>query len=245
MKKWVRGKRGEQNKLAESAISRYQTGRVTLLFFIISVFQPLTSTTAFAQSDSAKLWVVKPMDVIPPVSLALAGLATQGKISRSLQREVTKKYPGFHNRADDFLPYAPGVVSLSLAASGVKGKHKLGDQIILALLSNIIAQGVTQSLKRIISYPRPDGEDNHSFPSGHTTTAFTNATILHEEYGQRSVLYSIGGYTTASAVGTMRILNNKHWLADVLMGAGVGIGATKVLYISYPWMQQTVRRMKH
>ncbi|TDE10075.1 phosphatase PAP2 family protein [Dyadobacter psychrotolerans] len=212
-----------------------------VLFFC----QPITSSSAFAQSDSTKLWVVKPMDVIPPVSLALAGLITQGRISRSLQRNVVKNYPGFHTNVDDFLPYAPGVVSLSLAASGVKGKHKLGDQIILALLSNVIAQGVTQSLKRIIAYPRPNGEDNHSFPSGHATTAFTNATILHEEYGERSVLYSIGGYTTATAVGTMRILNNKHWLADVLMGAGVGIGATKVLYISYPWMQQTVRRVKH
>lgn len=185
------------------------------------------------------------MDVVPPVSFALAGLVTQGKISRSLQKQVVSNYPGFHTSVDDYLPYAPGVISLGLAASGVKGKHNLGDQVILALLSNVVAQGVTQSLKRIVRYPRPNGEDNHSFPSGHTTTAFANATILHEEYGQRSVFYSVGGYATATAVGTMRVLNNKHWLADVLMGAGVGIGATKVLYISYPWMKKTVRKMKH
>ena len=184
------------------------------------------------------------MDVVPPVTLAAAGLITQGHISRQLNRHTESRYPNFHTHLDDYLPYAPGVVSLGLAASGVKGKHKLGDQIILALLSNIIAQGVTQSMKRIISYPRPNGEDNHSFPSGHATTAFTNATLLHEEYGHRSVLYSIGGYGTATAVGTMRVLNNKHWLADVLMGAGVGIGATKVLYISYPWLQKQVRKRK-
>lgn len=218
----------------------------TASFSILFACLVCSHTPVQAQApDSTKLWVVKPMDVIPPVSLALAGLITQGRISRHLQHDIIHQYPNFRTHVDDYLPYAPGVVSLSLAASGVKGQHKLGDQIILALLSNIIAQGVTQSLKRIVAYPRPNLEDNHSFPSGHTTTAFTNATLLHEEYGQRSVLYSIGGYTTATAVGTMRILNNKHWLADVLMGAGVGIGATKVLYISYPWMKQTVRRMKH
>jgi len=216
-------------------------------WFLIAIYfiQPSFGIDAYAQQKDSTLWVVKPVDVIVPVSLALGGLITQGKISRHLQKDIVNKYPNFHTNVDDYLPYAPGVISLGLASAGVKGKHKLGDQVILALLSNVIAQGVTQSLKRIIAYPRPNGEDNHSFPSGHTTTAFTNATLLHEEYGQRSVLYTIGGYSTATAVGTMRMLNNKHWLADVLMGAGVGIGATKVLYISYPWMQRTVRRMKH
>ncbi|MEO6283254.1 MAG: phosphatase PAP2 family protein [Dyadobacter sp.] len=202
------------------------------------------SQESLAQRDST-LWTVKAGDVIPPVSLGIAALIVQGRISRHLQENVVSRYPDFRTNVDDFLPYAPGVVSLSLAASGVKGKHSLGDQVILALLSNLVAQGVTQSLKRIVRYPRPNGEDYHSFPSGHATTAFTNATLLHEEYGRRSVLYSIGGYGTATAVGALRVLNNKHWLADVLMGAGIGIGATKVLYISYPWLQQKVRRMKH
>ncbi|MCF0043577.1 phosphatase PAP2 family protein [Dyadobacter fanqingshengii] len=225
----------------------------TQLLCVIFCFQ-FVSTEIVAQGSEAQrsvaprdstLWNIKAGDVIPPVSLALAGLVAQGKISRHFQEKIHAQYPNFHSKADEFLPYAPGVISLGLASAGVKGKHKLGDQVILALLSNIIAQGVTQSLKRVIKYPRPDQSDYYSFPSGHTTTAFANATILHEEYGQRSVLYSIGGYGAATAVGGLRILNNKHWLADVLMGAGVGIGATKALYISYPWLQQTVRRMKH
>ncbi|KAA0990534.1 phosphatase PAP2 family protein [Dyadobacter aurulentus] len=211
--------------------------------FALLICCNLLPQSVYAQRDST-LWKVRAGDVIPPVSLAVAGLVVQGKISRSLQREVRSQYPSFHTNADDFLPYAPGVVSLTLASAGVKGKHSLGDQVILALLSNIGAQVVTQGIKRISKYPRPNGEDNHSFPSGHTTTAFANAEILHQEYGERSVFYSIGGYGTASAVGAMRILNNKHWLADVLMGAGIGIGATKVFYISYPWLKQKFPRKK-
>jgi hypothetical protein len=203
----------------------------------------LLGLPAFGQSDTT-LWHVTAGDVIPPVSLGVAALVTQGKISRHLNERMVSRYPTFHSRADDFLPYVPGVVSLGLSSAGVKGKHKLGDQLILAILSNVAAQGVTQSLKRIIRYPRPNGEDYYAFPSGHATTAFTNATILHEEYGHRSPLYTIGGYGTATTVGALRMLNNKHWLADVLMGAAIGIGATKVLYISYPWLQHQVRRIK-
>lgn len=219
--------------------------RTFRLYFLLALFFVQSGGDAFSQQKDSTLWVVKPVDVIVPVSLGLAGLITQGKISRQLQQNIVRQYPNFHTRMDDYLPYAPGVVSLGLASAGVKGKHSLGDQVILALLSNIIAQGVTQSMKRIIAYPRPDGEDNHSFPSGHATTAFVNAQLLHEEYGGRSVFYSIGGYSAATSVAGMRMLNNKHWVADVLMGAGIGIGATKVLYISYPWMQKTVRRIKH
>lgn len=221
-------------------IPKYWKAYLICLFILLQILPP----AAFAQGDTTRLWKVTAGDVIPPVTLGLAGLVVQGKISRHLQERVVSSYPHYRTRVDDFLPYAPGVVSLGLASAGVKGKHKLGDQVILALLSNVIAQGVTQSLKRIVSYPRPNGEDNHSFPSGHTTTAFANAAILHEEYGHRSILYSIGGYGTATTVGTMRVLGNHHWLADVLMGAGIGIGATKMVYISYPWMQQQVRKIK-
>jgi membrane-associated phospholipid phosphatase len=223
--------------------SYQQTVRYILL---VAIFIGMWShsPTAYAQEIDSTLWVVRPMDIIPPATLALAGLITQGKISRQLQENVVSQYPNFRTHADDYLPYLPGVVSLTLASSGVKGKHSLGDQVVLAILSNVIAQGVTQSLKRVAKYPRPNGEDNHSFPSGHATTAFTNATLLHEEYGHRSALYSIGGYGTATAVGTMRVLNNHHWLADVLFGAGVGIGATKAVYISYPWIKQKVKRIR-
>ncbi|WP_439556049.1 phosphatase PAP2 family protein [Dyadobacter sp.] len=219
----------------------FKAARIQILTLLICC--NLLPQTVVAQRDST-LWRVKAGDIIPPISLAVAGMVVQGKVSRSLQREVRSQYPGFHTNADDFLPYLPGVVSLGLASAGVKGKHSLGDQVVLALLSNVGAQVVTQGLKRAVRYPRPNGEDNHSFPSGHTTTAFANAEILHQEYGDRSVFYSIGGYGTAATVGTMRILNNKHWLADVLMGAGIGIGATKVFYISYPWLKQKVSRTK-
>lgn len=226
------------------------------IFLLIFIGQSIFSINAFAQTvDSVyhdslvqkkqeRLWQFRPVEAVAPVSLALAAFVTQGSISRHLQANLVGQTPNIYTHTDDVLRYLPGAVSLGLGASGVKGKHSFGDQLVLAILSNIIAQGVTGSIKMISKYPRPDGEDNMSFPSGHASSAFANATILHEEYGQRSVWYSVGGYATATTVGGMRILKNKHWLADVLMGAGIGIAATKVVYISYPWLKQTVRRIR-
>ena len=77
---------------------------------------------------------------------------------------------------------------------------------------------------------RPDGSRYNSFPSGHTATAFMTATMLHQEYGWRSPWFSIGGYTAAAITGVSRICNNRHWLSDVVAGAGIGIGAVHLGY---------------
>lgn len=77
---------------------------------------------------------------------------------------------------------------------------------------------------------RPDGSNDHSFPSGHTATAFMTATMLTKEYGHKSPWIGIGVYLMATATGLMRMANNKHWLSDVLTGAGIGILSTEMGY---------------
>lgn len=56
------------------------------------------------------------------------------------------------------------------------------------------------------------------------------ATMLHKEYGHRSPWYSIGAYTVATVTGVTRQLNNRHWMSDVMVGAGIGILATEFGY---------------
>ena len=78
---------------------------------------------------------------------------------------------------------------------------------------------------------RPDGSTRNSWPSGHTATAFVGATILHKEYGlTRSPWYSVAGYGVATATGVMRVLNNRHWVSDVLSGAGIGMISGELAY---------------
>ena len=54
--------------------------------------------------------------------------------------------------------------------------------------------------------------------------------MLHKEYGHRSPWYSIGGYTVATITGVTRQLNNRHWMSDIMVGAGIGILATELGY---------------
>lgn len=68
-----------------------------------------------------------------------------------------------------------------------------------------------------------------SFPSGHTSSIFSIATLLASEYkGKPAVAvisYSIAGLTALS-----RIYENKHWFTDVLAGAVLGFVCGKFIY---------------
>ncbi len=82
---------------------------------------------------------------------------------------------------------------------------------------------VTVALKYTIKERRPDGEDNHSFPSAHTSGAFTAAEFLRGRYGWE---YGLPAYGVASFVAFSRVAAHKHYVADVLAGAAIGIGCS-------------------
>ena len=85
---------------------------------------------------------------------------------------------------------------------------------------------------------RPDGSGYNSFPSGHTASAFAAAEFLRQEYRDISPWYGYAGYFVATATGTLRMYNNKHWFSDVVAGAGFGIASTKISYLVYPYIKR-------
>ncbi|MGA9639412.1 phosphatase PAP2 family protein [Flavobacterium sp.] len=93
-------------------------------------------------------------------------------------------------------------------------------QLLKAYGTGLVIQ---QALKRIVLKPRPDGTDNYSFPSGHTTSAFSGAAFIQKRYGWK---YGIPSYLLASFVGYSRIQAKKHDGWDVLGGAVVGISTS-------------------
>ena len=70
----------------------------------------------------------------------------------------------------------------------------------------------------------------NAFPSGHSTIAFTNAAVLQNEFQETSTVYAYSGYAFAATTGVFRMLNNKHYVSDVLVGAGIGILVTQLVY---------------
>lgn len=138
--------------------------------------------------------------------------------------------PAFDYSYDDYLQYAPAGVMLGLKISGYEGRSEWGRMLVSDAFSAAIMAGTVNGMKYSIARMRPDGSRRNSFPSGHTATAFLTATMLHKEYGWKDPWLSIGGYTAAAVTGLSRILNNRHWLTDVIAGAGIGIGSVHLGY---------------
>ena len=136
----------------------------------------------------------------------------------------------FHHDYDDYLQYAPAALLVGMKVCGVESRSSWGRMLVSDAFSAGLMAAAVNSLKYSFRVMRPDGSTRNSFPSGHTATAFMTATMLHKEYGHRSPWYSIGGYTLATLTGVTRQLNNRHWMSDVMVGAGIGILATEFGY---------------
>jgi len=204
----------------------------------------------YAQTDSLKVsaektgWqkTGKVLSIAVPAAMVTYGLISLDdngfrQLDYNIHNSIVDKNAFWNTRADDYLQFSPVIAAFGMKLCGVESTHNLTDMAILYTLSKILEGGIVGATKRITGRERPDASNNHSFPSGHTSTAFVAAEFLHQEYKDKSIWISIGGYTVASFVGVARIYNNKHWLSDVVTGAGIGILSTKAVYWAYPYIQ--------
>lgn len=161
-------------------------------------------------------------------------LIVGGTIMMSYDRDFRELRNGyserFHHDYDDYLQYAPLALTYGLKVCGVRGRSSWGRMAVSNAFAAGLMAAVVNSLKYTVDVERPDGSTRNSFPSGHSATAFMAATILHKEYGHRSPWYSILGYAAATATGVTRQLNNRHWMSDIMVGAGIGILTAELGY---------------
>jgi membrane-associated phospholipid phosphatase len=166
------------------------------------------------------------------------------KMDFSAKDNIIKNNAVWNSRWDDYLQFSPALAAFGMKLCRVESTHKTLDMAILYTLSNLLSGGFVQATKHIISRERPDNSNYLSFPSGHTSTAFVAAEFLHQEYKNQSVWISIGGYSMASLIGVARVYRNKHWISDVITGAGIGILSTKAVYWTYPYLQGAINRKR-
>lgn len=160
--------------------------------------------------------------------------------SEGLRNIVQRNYSNFNTTIDDHTVFAPVLMAAGLNLAGVKGEHHFSEQAILLGITYFLNRSLTNNLKSLTQIKRPDGTSSDAFPSAHTSTAFAYATFFHREYGHKSIWYSIAGYSFATATGVLRILNDRHWLSDVVTGAGIGILSAEVAYLAYPFFQRKI-----
>lgn len=131
--------------------------------------------------------------------------------------------------------YAGGATLLSYLLACHTGNQQWQQVSSEAFQSVMIASGITLFLKASFHRHRPreqteldpyvfDGPsfspDHLSFPSGHTTVAFSLATSLSLHFNRW--YYSLPLYTLAGITAWERIYNFEHWPSDVLLGAAIG-----------------------
>lgn len=130
--------------------------------------------------------------------------------------------------------YGPAVLPLAvtwgLKAAGVESRSKTKRMFTANLIGLGISTGLTNLLKHSITERRPDGTDKHSMPSGHSSLAYFCATVLDREFGHHSPWISIAGYTAATATQLQRIHRNRHYINDVVTGAGIGVMSANLGY---------------
>nr|WP_295926352.1 phosphatase PAP2 family protein [uncultured Dyadobacter sp.] len=202
------------------------------------------STAAFAQSaDSTVHNYIRfsTRQLYSPASLILGGLIANGHSEESIKHELVEErnemIPHFKTRLDDYLQFSPLAVAYGLDAFGVKSKTDFVNRTAILAKGEILALGTATLLKKATHTLRPDGSSYTSFPSGHTTQAFAAATFLSEEYKDRYPWMPYASYSVASSVGLLRMANNRHYISDVLVGAGIGYLAMKTAYWThrYKW----------
>ncbi|KMQ65251.1 PA-phosphatase [Chryseobacterium angstadtii] len=155
------------------------------------------------------------------------------QLNFSTRDEINEHRPD-HIRLDNYTQFAPAVLVYGLNAVGVEGKHNFKERSIIYGTSMLITSAITIPLKHIVKEERPDQSNTLSFPSGHTAIAFASAQFMYREYKDVNFWLGISGYSLAVFTGIYRMLNDKHWVGDVVAGAGFGILSTELAYWLYP-----------
>jgi len=106
--------------------------------------------------------------------------------------------------------------------------------------SLILSFSITQTTKMILGRSRPFNNDGPyefkffefvdkywSHPSGHTTLAFTFATILSFRINTWWSYPTF--YTLAAGTAFARMYYDKHWLSDVFLGAAIGTASSLLI----------------
>ncbi len=165
------------------------------------------------------------------VPLFIAGIIAKSEKNAFKQQTKHSLVTNFKTGIDDYTQFFGPAAVVGLKLGGYEGRSDWPRLLASAGMGYGIMALLVNTIKNSAKEMRPDGSTANSWPSGHTATAFVGATLLHKEYGlTRSPWFSVAGYGVATATGVMRVLNNRHWISDVLSGAGIGMVSGELGY---------------
>ncbi|MDR1201958.1 MAG: phosphatase PAP2 family protein [Tannerellaceae bacterium] len=185
-----------------------------------------------AQADTTDIsYKFKPTRLIVPATLITAGVVGTAIDGWGDYHLYTRKDSIRHIQLDNYLEW--GMMGWVFVCDLMgKEKHTFVDQFFLVALAEGLNAGMVHGLKKGINQTRPDGAP-YSFPSGHTANAFLGAHIAFKEFKDSNPVLACSGYAIAAFVAGTRVYKNRHWIADVVAGAGFGILSVELSYLIY------------
>lgn len=212
--------------------------KVILILLITMLFSSVAK--AGEKSDSIPIksqYSFEAKQIILPGCLIVAGASSlffepMKGLDNSVQHAIMDLRGNNHCVSlDEYLRFTPTVADFALHFSGVKSNYSLTDKLLTTGTSYVVLFALTKGLKLTTHKMRPDGSDDHSFPSGHVATAFLGAEMMRINYGE---WWGLAGYSIAGATAFLRFYNNKHWVCDAIGAAGVGILSARIGYWLLP-----------
>jgi len=135
-----------------------------------------------------------------------------------------ERHAAFHGFADESFNFI-GHPGAHFAATGLwyglsaENQDEFNRERAWTMMTALSVTGlVTVGLKGIRDNETPNGK-KWAWPSGHTSSSFTVASVLHEFYGPK---VGIPAYGLASVVAYRMMDTGDHWASDVVFGATLG-----------------------
>lgn len=182
----------------------------------------------------------KPTQLILPsalIAVGVFGVYHNGftKLNTTICDNMTSLRKDRFCHVDDYLQYLPALTYATFGLMRIPCKHSFRERVAIEATAYLVMAAVVNIGKYSFREKRPDSKARNSFPSGHSATVFTGAELMRLEYG-----WGIGmaSYAVATGVAFLRLYNGRHWVNDVLAGAGIGMLSAQVGY----WMLPLYRK---
>jgi hypothetical protein len=202
------------------------------------------SVRNFTRFISAPLHMDKASYVVAGSLIGMTALGSAGdrSIRHEAREETQNRMVGIISPWQFYgFSYIPSAIAASVYIGGLGFSNDwLRETGRECLVSLACAALVTSSLKVTLGRERPNQNEgpfdsdplsfryeNQSFPSAHTTLAFTLSTVLASRI--RNQFASIALYGAACMTAAQRVFSDSHWFTDV--AAGAMIGTSSALFI--------------